>query len=76
MVPVRSVIIFFQVGAVNNGRNWARIGIMGSEGDMNFLLGKMSFGLLLSYPKGGVMPCLFPKLYKVELRRQTDWDSG
>jgi len=35
---------------------------------MNFLLGKMSFGLLLSYPTGGVMPCPFPTLYKVELR--------
>ena len=40
---------------------------MGSEWDMNFLLGKMSFGLLLSYPIGGVMPSLFPKMYKVEL---------
>ena len=35
---------------------------------MNFLLSKMSFGLLLSYLKGGFMPCLFPKMYKVELR--------
>jgi hypothetical protein len=56
MVPIRSGITFFQVGAVNNGRNWARIAIMGSEWGMNFLLGKMSFGLLLSYVKGSFIP--------------------
>jgi hypothetical protein len=42
---------------------------MGSEGDMNFLLGKMSFDSLLSYLKGSFMSCLFPKMYKVELSR-------
>ena len=31
---------------------------------MNFLLDKMSFCQLLSYLKGGFMPCLSPKLYK------------
>src|SRR2546422_8006375 len=64
MVPVSSIIIFFQVGAVNNGRNWASIGIMGSEWGMDFLLSKMSFVQLLSYPKRGFMPYSFPKLYK------------
>ena len=46
---------------VETGR---RIAIMGSEVDMNFLLSKMNFGSLLSYLKGGFMPCIFPKMYK------------
>src|SRR5437667_4393103 len=62
MVPVSSIIIFFQVGAVNNGRNWASIGIMGSEWGMDFLLSKMSFVQLLSYPKRGFMPYSFPQI--------------
>src|SRR5256885_17055533 len=57
MVPVSSIISFFQVGAVNNGRNGARIAIMGSKWGMNFLLGKMSFCQLLSYTKRSFMPC-------------------
>jgi hypothetical protein len=39
--------------------HWARIGRMGSEWGMNFLLGTMSFCQLLSYLKGTFMPC-FP----------------
>src|SRR5947209_12737337 len=35
---------------------------------MDFLLGKMSFGQLLSYLKGGFMLCSFPKMYKAKLR--------
>jgi hypothetical protein len=44
MVPVSRVIIFFQVGVVNNGQNCARIAIMGLVGGMDLLLETMSFG--------------------------------
>src|SRR2546426_10575781 len=70
MVPVSSIISFFQVGAVNNGRNGARIAIMGSKWGMNFLLGKMSFCQLLSYSKRSFMPC-FPTQI-VQSRAQTE----
>jgi hypothetical protein len=48
---------------------------MGSVGDMNFLLGKINFDELLSYLTGGIMPYLFPKLYKVELRKSLSFLS-
>jgi hypothetical protein len=38
---------------------------------MNFLLGTINFDELLSYLRGGIMPYLFPTLYKVELRALT-----
>src|SRR2546430_17699223 len=69
MVPVSSIISFFQVGAVNNGRNWARIAIMGSEWGMNFLLDKMSFCQLLSYTKRSLMPCFSTQI--VQSRAKT-----
>src|SRR5437879_3707737 len=69
MVPVSSIISFFQVGAVNNGRNWARIAIMGSEWGMNFLLDKMSFCQLLSYTKRSFMPCFSTQIVQSRAKR-------
>src|SRR5881392_2125579 len=77
MVPVSSIIIFFQVGAVNNGRNWARIGIMRSEWGMNLLLGKMSFCQLLSYLKRSFMPCFPIQIVQIAMSlRDTTTDEN
>src|SRR5437763_17070565 len=77
MVPVSNIISFFQVGAVNNGRNWARIGIMRSEWGMNLLLGKMSFCQLLSYLKRSFMPCFPIQIVQIAMSlRDTTTDEN